>query len=276
MRPDIPQISRRALLLLLTILLAPGLVLAQSPEYEFPGRAVYSTVKVLELEELHSILGQAHVVDVRSAYEFQTLHIKGAHHIALNDPSFDEKVRALKARQDWPVVFYCNGKTCYKSYRATDKAMGAGIAQVYSYDAGIFDWSRAYPDRAVLLGRSPIDPTRLIGGDKFKAHQLGPEEFASQVHSTNAVVIDVRESLQRAADSLFPNRQEDIALDDAEGLKALLAAARKQGRRLLIYDEAGKQVRWLQYTLEDQGVSDYYFMRGGVKAFYKEVLMAGG
>lgn len=253
-----------------------SLASAQAQESEFPGRLIYKTVNTIEVEELHSRLAQVHVVDVRSAYEYETLHIKGAIHIPLNDPGFNEKIRALKAADDKPVVFYCNGKTCYKSYKAADKAVGARIPEVYSYDAGIFDWAKAHPDQAVLLGRTLMDPNRLISTGKFKAHQLAPEEFGTRVHSTNAKVLDVREPMQRAGISLFPDRQDSIALDNAVKLKRYLDQVRDQGQTLLIYDEAGKQVRWFQYYLEDQGITNYYFMRGGVKAFYKEVLMAGG
>ena len=31
----------------------------------------------------------------------------------------------------------------------------------------------------------------------------------------------------------------------------------------------GKQVRWLQYYLEQQNAGEYYFMEGGAAAFYK-------
>ena len=44
--------------------------------------------------------------------------------------------------------------------------------------------------------------------------------------------------------------------------------ARKRGKTLLIYDEVGKQVRWLQYTLERYGIEQYYFMQGGAKGYY--------
>lgn len=265
----------RCLLLTAVSMLVVYLGCAQAQEAEFPGRAIYSTVKTLDIKKLHANLDSVHLVDVRSAFEYGTLHIEGAHHIALYDPAFDEKVRALKAKENKPIVFYCNGHTSYKSYKAADKAMGAKISDAYSYDGGTLDWAKAYPDRAVLLGRTPVDPARLISDDKLKAHQLAPEEFARRVHSTKAAVLDVREALQRAEFSLFPHRQQDIALDDTKRLKAFLNNVRKQRRQLLVYDETGRQAQWLQYYLEDLGLSNYYFMRGGTKAFEKEVLMAG-
>jgi len=43
---------------------------------------------------------------------------------------------------------------------------------------------------------------------------------------------------------------------------------------LMIYDAAGKQVRWLQYYLEDKGLKSYYFMAGGINAYYNEMKAA--
>ena len=260
--------------LVLALMLSPFVLAEDAVDAEFPGRATYSTIPVMELEDMFAQLDKLHVVDVRSQYEFDVLHVKGAKHVALNDPAFDEKIRQLKAEADLPVVFYCNGKTCYKSYKACDKAKGAGIEGAYAYDAGIFDWAKAHPEASVLLGRSPINPASLITKEAFEARLLPPEQFAEMVHSSSAItVIDIREPMQRAATSLFPNRQTDVTLDDAEGIEATLTAAAKSGAPVLIYDEAGKQVRWFQYYLEDKGIKHYYFMKGGSKAFFKEVLM---
>ena len=52
-------------------------------------------------------------------------------------------------------------------------------------------------------------------------------------------------------------------------LNDFLNAVKKSGRTLLVYDEAGKQVRWLQYYLEQQNAGPYYFMKGGTQAFFE-------
>lgn len=41
----------------------------------------------------------------------------------------------------------------------------------------------------------------------------------------------------------------------------------KRNKKLLIYDAVGKQVRWLQYLLEKNNVTGYYFMKGGIKSY---------
>ena len=37
----------------------------------------------------------------------------------------------------------------------------------------------------------------------------------------------------------------------------------------MVYDEAGNQVRWLQYYLESKGITKYYFMEGGAKNYFQ-------
>jgi rhodanese-related sulfurtransferase len=131
------------------------------------------------------------------------------------------------------------------------------------------DWAKANPNLAVLLGTSPIDPARLISKDKFSARLLDPETFFKQANNSNPFIIDVRDPLQRAGMPLFVGREKRAALDDTNKLKVLIAQAKKERRPLYIYDEAGKQVRWLMYYLEDQGATDYFFMKGGAKAYFK-------
>ena len=117
---------------------------------------------------------------------------------------------------------------------------------------------------AALVRSFSASFSRLISGKKFTAHQLGPKEFAKRV-GPSTMVIDVRDSYQRAAVGLFPFEEKWIPLSQKGRLSDQIDRARRNGKTLLIYDEVGKQVRWLQYRLEQAGVKKYYFMKGGAK-----------
>ena len=54
-------------------------------------------------------------------------------------------------------------------------------------------------------------------------------------------------------------------------LADFLGKIKERGKTLLVYDEAGKQVAWLQYTLEAKSIPKYYFMKGGAKQFFKDI-----
>ena len=232
---------------------------------EFPVRELFPKVPTIELEELYSKREEVLIFDVRSGYEYDTLHIKNSRHLALNDPDFVSALQLLRKSETRPLVFYCNGHTCKKSYQATQKAMQGHIKDVFAYDAGIFAWTKAHPDEAVLLGKSPVDPARLISKESLNAHMLAPEAFGERVGNTS-IVLDIRDTIQKNTINLFPMLQHSVPLDNTK-LKTYVDKALREGKTLLIYDAVGKQVRWLQYYLEDEGVKDYYFMKGGAKAF---------
>jgi rhodanese-related sulfurtransferase len=255
--------TRSLLLPLLYLLLLHTLPVAANEA--FPARSLFPKVAIMELEELYQKRDQVLIFDVRSGYEYDTLHIKNAQHLALNDHNFISTLQQLRKADARPVVFYCNGHTCKKSYKAASKASDHHIENVFAYDAGIFDWSRAHPDEAVLLGKSPLDTKRLISKDKLEAHMLAPETFGKRV-SKNTIVLDIRETMQKNTINLFPMRQRSVPLDNQK-LKSYVDRAKRENKTLMVYDAVGKQVRWLQYYLEDEGVKHYYFMKGGAKAF---------
>ena len=247
-------------------------VLAVAAEDEFPGRKIYPEVQVISLQQLKEHLGEVLVVDVRSAYEYKTLHIKGAVNVPLSDPNFVAKMAKLREESVKDIVVYCNGKTCMKSYKAAKKCAAANIPNVLAYDAGIMDWAKTYPNDAILLGKVLGDPGRLISKEAFKKHLLSPTAFGERVASSNAYVLDVRDRFQRDSLGLFPGRERRVYLDDTKKLDRYIRKALAENRDLLIYDAAGKQVRWLQYYLNHKGVKKYYFMAGGARAYYKDML----
>ncbi|HHB13277.1 MAG TPA: hypothetical protein ENK62_08775 [Chromatiales bacterium] len=238
---------------------------------DFPGRAMYWSVPVIGTEELARRFPEFSIVDVRSAYEYNTLHIKGATNIPLSSRGFVDAVRELVRAEGKPVVFYCNGHTCMKSYQAATKAQKAGLTQVYAYDSGIFDWVKAYPEQGVFLGKSPVPLDRLLSKEQLQAHMLPPAEFAKRARAENGIILDVRDPAQREGISLFLGRERDVPLDN-QAIAKYVHQAKKEGRPLFILDAVGKQVRWLQYFLEQEGLHDYYFMQGGARAFLRDLI----
>ncbi|NOZ52692.1 MAG: rhodanese-like domain-containing protein [Gammaproteobacteria bacterium] len=253
-------------LALLSYLFVSSLLAAEKEE--FPGRPLYPSVSVIELEELYRRIDEVLVVDVRSAYEYDTLRVKGAVNVPISSKTFVSRMRELRASDPRPIVVYCNGKTCMKSYKAARKCAVNKIDNVHSFDAGIMDWARTYPDRAELLGKSPVNPKQLISKKDFKKHLLSPDDYGERVASTSAIVLDVRDRFQREGLSIYVGRERRAYLDDKSKLDRYIDKAKRENKTLLVHDAAGKQVRWLQYYLEDKGLKSYYFMEGGVSAYY--------
>lgn len=233
---------------------------------EFPLRSQYLDVKVIETEELDKRFDQVVIVDVRTKYEYDTLRIQDAILLPVTDRDFVDQVRRLREKTDKPIVFYCNGKTCRKSYDAVLLALSARIPNTLCYDAGVFDWAKARPDRAVLLGRSPVKAEDLIDDKRFKSRLLDAKAFEAKVEQ-GAIVLDVRDRAQRD-NPLFPFRELRVPLNEEGKIDAIVEQAKREKRPLLIYDAVGRQVQWLQYRLEAKGLQDYYFLKGGAQGYW--------
>lgn len=243
----------------------------KAPAKEFPGRAIYLGTAYIELIDFYKQFDLSIPVDVRSKYEYDTLKIIGARNIPLNSRSFISDMRKLReANPDKPIVVYCNGKTCMKSYKAASKARKYGIENVVAYDTGMMDWAKTYPEKSELLGKSPIDPSKLISKARFKEHLLKADDFAAHVKDGNAVVLDVRDRYQRMGMGLFVGIEAQVNLDD-DSIVKYIKKSLAENKRLYIYDEAGKQVRWLMYRLEEYGAKDYMFMEGGTRKYFKSL-----
>lgn len=255
--------------LLLGVTAAQGAI--EKSTAEFPYRSQYD-VNILETAEFTVKFKAAVAVDVRSRYEYETLHIKDAINIPL-DKNFVDNVRKLRAKDTRAIVFYCNGKTCRKSYDAAAVATNAGIHDVYAYDAGILAWAETHPENTVLRGKTPIQRSDLIGEKDFASYVLAPKPFAALFEQLGdkAMVLDIRDRVQRD-NPVFGFVEDRIPLDDAARLDAYIETVKKHRKTLLVYDKAGHQIRWFQYYLREKGVRDYRFLKGGSEGYFVETL----
>jgi rhodanese-related sulfurtransferase len=237
----------------------------------FPGRAKYKEVPYIELGDLFAVKDRVVIVDVRSKFEYETLRIKGAVNIPVANKSFEAHVLDLRQSTEKRIVFYCNGHRCLKSYQAVKKAGDVGVDNTVAYDGGIFDWTMAYPNNAVLLGHSPVDTSKLIGIKSYQARLLNPDLFSESIVRlrNEAIVLDVRDKYQRAGVGFYPGLEKWASLDNKKKLNRYIGMAKRENKTLFIYDEVGSQVRWLQYALEKAGIKKYYFMEKGARAYYE-------
>jgi len=256
------------------LLLGLALLSTAQADEEFPLRDRYEAVglEMIELDDLARRYAQVQIVDVRSEYEFETLRIADSVLIPVDDYNFLERIRALAAETGKPLVFYCNGKTCEKSYQAGLVAMDHGVDNVLVFDAGLFDWATTQPERTLLFGEPLGSTANLISGQQFRRHLLAPSEFQRRLQADpNAVVLDVRDSFQREGVSLFNYRDQHVPLDN-QRLQEWVDKARNENVPLYVVDATGRQVQWLQYFLEANGLRDYWFMEGGARAYFDEMI----
>ena len=96
---------------------------------------------------------------------------------------------------------------------------------------------------------------------------LAPEAFKVKAAEAGFKVFDIRDRSDRAAKQVRFNNDIGANMDEFIGFLEKGVVVPKE--KILIYDNVGKQVVWLQYYLEKAGVKDYYFLKGGVKALDK-------
>jgi rhodanese-related sulfurtransferase len=249
--------------------LSPALALAEA----FPLRATFPSVQTISTEDLFKSFRESVVVDVRDAFEYEIMHIAGSKSVPVAERGFGEDLaKVAKTDRNPKLVFYCNGHTCAKSYEAAKKASELGYPRTFCYDDGILAWGKAHPEQAVLLGKSPIDPTKLIPATEFDKHLLAASDFVKRAQGDDALLIDARDPMQRAktpdfgakkAASYYFNKLVPL-------LRQSSFKATAKGKTLYIYDAAGKQVRWLQYLLDAEGYQAYYFLKDGTWSIFGE------
>ena len=235
---------------------------------DFPGRAKYPAVKTISTEELSTAVkaDSVVIVDVRSAIEYEVVHPVNAVHVAMSNVKFDEKISELRSKNGAKTIAtYCNGITCLKSYEAVERAAAAGVTNIVAYDAGIPDWAVKFPDKTLLLGKLMSESKQsLISDAAHAARELSADDFKKAALADNAVLIDVRDTVQKS--DIIPGLEKAKPLPIDLFISLFVTAKRDQDKKLLIFDQVGKQVVWLEYYLIENGYKDYAFLKGGAVA----------
>ncbi|MCK5697867.1 MAG: rhodanese-like domain-containing protein [Gammaproteobacteria bacterium] len=230
----------------------------------FPGREKYPDVPYISLDDLYTgyMNDEYTIIDTRSQFEYNIIKINKAINVPLSQDNFFDNITAVAGKTRKTIVFYCNGRRCMKSYKA---AIESQLSNALVFDAGVFEWTIKYPEEATLLNKTPVDPSLLISKSDFKKHFVSLQKFESLIK--DSILLDVRDLNQRRGTGLFLLADKSVPLDKTKKLNRYLNRAVKENKRLLAYDQAGKQVRWLQYYLEEKGIKEYYFMDGGAKYY---------
>lgn len=130
-----------------------GLILAAAPLAAHAQQTPDSLAGVTRVsaEEVQGLMkAGAPVIDTRVANEYAEDHIKGAKNVPYKEKSpkavnFDAKADSfdlskLPSDKGAPIVFYCNGGECWKSYKASVVASRAGYTKISWFRGGMPEW----------------------------------------------------------------------------------------------------------------------------------------
>jgi rhodanese-related sulfurtransferase len=254
----------------LSLLLACMLLFVAANADIFPLRKMFPQVNIISTKNLHNLydLNKVVVIDVRSPMEYNVIHLNKATNIPFADKDFLRKVDKIASKNStYSLIFYCNGTTCAKSYRAAAAAQRTGLKNIYTYDAGVMDWAKNYPKEAVLLDETPINLANLISENDFQAKLVSFTKFKTAADKNNGVIIDLRDNVQRKY--TLGDKLKNIQSISFNKMVALLKAGKYKKQNLFIFDAVGKQVRWLQYYLQKYGYKNYWFLKGGARSVIK-------
>ncbi|MBI9092936.1 MAG: rhodanese-like domain-containing protein [Desulfobacterium sp.] len=234
--------------------------------WQYPAESGYGDIPTIGVEELYDQFkqGKALIVDVRSSIEYSTAHIQSAINIKVSVKDFVKRLQNAVAQNPGKLVYmYCNGTTCLKSPLATQKALAAGITGTCSFYDGLPVWAEVYPSATILRGKPVSDSNKLIPKADFKKMNLGFDDFKAKIASdSNAMVIDIRDNIQRTA-SLPGIDKKVLSIPMDKLIPNFLKKKKHQTKTLFIYDQVGKQVQALEYELIDNGYTNYWFLKKG-------------
>ena len=84
-------------------------------------------------------------IDVRNPRYYAKGHIPRAYHLDFKH-NYDKAKLSAIAKKSQPIVIYCSGIKCSRSYRASGKAVSWGFQTVHYFRGGVADWKKAgYP-----------------------------------------------------------------------------------------------------------------------------------
>ncbi|MDX2505706.1 MAG: rhodanese-like domain-containing protein [Gammaproteobacteria bacterium] len=265
----------------LLLLSFTGVCAEISPEdldKQFPNRKFYPQLDYVTTKQMLEAVSkeQYNVIDARPDLAYNTLHIKGAIHLSSGDKQFISKIMKIVNSNNKPIVFYCGGLACVKSYKASVKTIDellkrSIVRKVYTYDSGISSFAYANPDWVLKNGKEISADNPLLDKEKIKKHAKNAEEFTRLINNDDQnqyVILDIREKKQKILNKLFMFKKEKkITLLQPEKLIVFLNKQKMNGKTLMVYGSVEKQIESLYPLIEASGIKKWFYLEGGEIAY---------
>ena len=262
-------------------------VIADGDLNQFPKRVFYPQLDYIDTQELAIGLqeNKYDVIDVRDATSFKALHVKSATNIFVKSETFEKDVLDFVAQSNKPLVVYCNGISCSKSYVASTRMKELFTKKninktVRTYDSGINAIAYAHNDMVLKNGKEVSEDNPLIAINKIKEHTLSPEAFENFIAKNNAddfAILDIREKNERIIYKIFMFQSEKkITLNQKDKMIAFLNTVKTDKKTLMVYDVAGRQINGLYELLNITGIKKWHYLEGGEFGYSKYSLRAAG
>jgi rhodanese-related sulfurtransferase len=278
---SIKFISGLILLIFLTV------AFSASASETFPKRKYYPQLNYIDTQEFAQGIKEKRfdVIDVRDKTSFQALHVKTASNIFVKSNTFEQDILEFSAKSNKPLVIYCNGISCSKSYVASTKILDLFLQkdmtkQVFTYDSGINAIAYAHNELVLKNGKDVSQSNPLIAIEKIKKHTLTPldfETYLSNHENKDYALLDIRDKNEKIILKLFMfQKEKNIVLAQRNKLIKFLNKIKQDKKTLLVYDASGRQINGLYELLNITGVKQWHYLEGGEYGYSQYVIKAAG
>lgn len=231
-----------------------------------PLRPFYPTVKTIDTEHFLKIYFDAIIIDVRSRFEFDVIHINKAKHVSLTKGDFIDTIKRYRALvSETPLILYCNDSASASAFRAALLVQSTGYQNVFVYDAGVFPLLTLAPEKITLMATTPAQPDLIIPSNYYEKVRIDFEEFRKRSLRIGTLIIDIRDVYENTQ---VPRIGGIRHIPMESFLKAVSNRIWAE-KKLLIFDRTGEKTQLLQYFLQANGYFDYAFLRGGMEGLDK-------
>lgn len=281
---------KKTIILFLLIFLSFSLACVQAETLDeetlaklYPNRVFYPQLSYVSTQQMVTAVsaGKYNIVDSRPILAFTTLHIKEAENFSVGDKEFNEKLMRLINKNNKPVVFYCGGLACLKSYKASAKAIN-GLQkkqikrEILTYDSGITAFAQASPGWVLKNGKEISAENPLLDMKKIKKHAKNVEDFTHLINTdenNQYMILDIREKKQRMLRKLFMFKKEKkLSLLEPEKIIGFLNEIKSSGQTLMVYGSVEKQIETLYPLVKTSGIKTWFYLEGGEVAYSKYMI----
>jgi rhodanese-related sulfurtransferase len=258
-----------------------------SEDESFPKRPYYPQLSYIDTQSFSEGLKnqQFQVIDVRDATSYQALHVKDAKNIFIKSDSFDNDILTLLKSSKLPIVVYCNGISCSKSYDASVKILDLVKKNklshiVYTYDSGINALAYEHNELVLKNGKPVSSDNPLIAINEIQKHTLAPADFEKYLHETESdqfALLDIRENNEKIIFNLFMfQKDKKIPLTNRDKLIRFLNKVKQDKKTLMVYDLAGRQINGLYELLNITGIKKWHYLEGGEYGYSQYAMKSAG
>ena len=244
----------------------------------YPNRKFYPGLNYISTEQMVKDVAEKKylVIDARPELGYQNLRIKESVNIHSLDKEFVAKFNKAIEGNNKPIVFYCGGLACRKSYEASVKAMDELLKRkinrkVYTYDAGITAFAYASPKDVLKKGKDISPENPILDKAKLQKHAKSAEEFIYMIDNDEKgeyVILDIREPRQRILRKLFMFKDEHkITVHEPAELTGFLNYIKQSKQTLMIYGAVEKQIETVFSLVQTAGIKKWFYLEGGEHAY---------